>query len=177
MIHIISDLIKQYQTSNHRHDCQINMIQSISISSGWFLATWTPSLCHQRIPKFQTGNPQRWSLHHQIASSWLPGDLKKWEASTVNIFPVFFPNKNISSLRHQLQLQGKVPHLRPLRRKTPCWVKEQCLTLRSMSFGEGLEDDSARSPLGSVWSRSLEETLPRRLFDKRFAGKYFQILS
>ena len=92
---------------------------------------------------------------------------------------LFFPNKNISSLRHQLQLQGKVPHLRPLRRKTPCWVKEQCLTLRSMSFSEGLEDDSARSPLGvsSVWSRSLEDTLPRWLFDKRFGGKYFQILS
>ena len=120
---------------------------------------------HFTIRSHQAGYPE--TLRNQ----------KRQQSTSFNIYPVFFPIKNISSLRHQLQLQGKVPHLRPLRRKTPCWVKEQCLTLRSMSFGEGLEDDSARSPLGSVWSRSLEETLPKWLFDKRFGGKYFQILS
>lgn len=107
MIHIISELIKQYQTSNHRHDCQINMIQSMSISSGWFLATWTPIFfANRESPKVQTGNPQTMVTSPSDRIKLATRRPYEMTTSTVNIFPVFFPWKQLQS--HQLHsFKGK----------------------------------------------------------------------
>ena len=152
-----------YQTSSHRHDCQINMIFKHFNLQWLILATWPPPHFVNKLGIHDDG--------HFTIRSYQAGYP---ETSTVNIFPVFFSHKNqlpVFSFKGKFHILGCY-----VERCHAGWRNNVSLCEAWPSLAWRMILQGHHLVLGLFDREVLKKLCPDGFFDKRFCGKYFKIL-